>query len=84
MHLNLARKLIQSDLRSGSMTPGREISIRIDQTLTQDAKGTMVLPKLEVMHLVLKVPRSQPFPESSQGSGRMACTAGSSSRWWIA
>ncbi len=84
MHLHLARKLIQSDLKSGSMTPGEEIGIRMDQTLTQNATGTMVMPELEAMHLVLKVPRSQPFPESSQGSGRMACTAGSSSRWWMA
>src|SRR5689334_22488799 len=51
MKLNLARKLIASHLVSGSLTPGDEIGIRIDQTLTQDATGTMVMLELEAMQL---------------------------------
>ena len=51
MLLNLAEKLIRSHLLSGSMMPGQEIGIRIDQTLTQDATGTMVMLELEAMQL---------------------------------
>jgi aconitate hydratase len=51
MALNLAKKLIQSHLVSGSMEPGTEIGIRVDQTLTQDATGTMVMLELEAMGL---------------------------------
>ena len=49
MNLDIARKLIESHLLSGSMTPGADIGIRIDQTLTQDATGTMVMLELEAM-----------------------------------
>src|SRR3954452_6453972 len=49
--LNVARKLIQSHLVRGEMTPGSEIGLRIDQTLTQDATGTMVMLELEAMGL---------------------------------
>jgi hypothetical protein len=49
MGLNIAQKLIQSHLVTGSMVPGTEIGIRIDQTLTQDATGTMVMLELEAM-----------------------------------
>ncbi|SDB11901.1 aconitase [Desulfonatronum thiosulfatophilum] len=41
MGRNLTRKIIRDHLVSGEMIPGREISLRIDQTLTQDATGTM-------------------------------------------
>ncbi|MBK5216766.1 MAG: aconitate hydratase [Propionibacteriales bacterium] len=51
MSLNVAQKLIQSHLVSGEMTPGDEIAIRIDQTLTQDATGTMVMLELEALGL---------------------------------
>lgn len=47
--LNVAQKLIQSHLVKGEMIPGTEIGIRIDQTLTQDATGTMVMLELEAM-----------------------------------
>ena len=39
--MNLTQKIIGSHLVSGTMTPGSEIGLRIDQTLTQDATGTM-------------------------------------------
>lgn len=51
MSLNVAQKLIQSHLLHGQMTPGEEIGIRIDQTLTQDATGTLVMLELEAMGL---------------------------------
>src|SRR3981081_2601943 len=51
MGLNVAQKLIKSHLLSGAMTPGKEIGIRIDQTLTQDATGTLVMLELESMGL---------------------------------
>ncbi|GAB0107607.1 aconitate hydratase [Nocardia sp. JMUB6875] len=51
MAMNLARKLIASHLESGEMTPGEEIAIRIDQTLTQDATGTLVMQELEALGL---------------------------------
>ncbi len=47
--LNVSQKLIQSHLIDGEMTPGKEIGIKIDQTLTQDATGTLVMLELEAM-----------------------------------
>ncbi|MBD3166782.1 aconitate hydratase [bacterium] len=49
--MSVARKLIEAHLASGTMTPGEEIGLRIDQTLTQDATGTMVMLELEAMGL---------------------------------
>src|SRR5881628_3937077 len=51
MGLNVTQKLIHSHLAEGEMLPGREIGIRIDQTLTQDATGTLVMLELEAMKL---------------------------------
>ncbi len=48
---NVAQKLISAHLVQGDMSPGAEIGIRIDQTLTQDATGTMVMLELEAMDL---------------------------------
>lgn len=48
---NVAQKLIASHLVSGDLKPGSEIGLRIDQTLTQDATGTMVMLELEAMGL---------------------------------
>lgn len=48
---NLARKLIESHLVSGKGKAGEEIGLRIDQTLTQDATGTLVMLELEAMGL---------------------------------
>ncbi|QEL12682.1 aconitate hydratase [Kushneria phosphatilytica] len=50
--LNVTQKLIRSHLvEGGEMTPGEEIGLKIDQTLTQDATGTMVMLELEAMGL---------------------------------
>lgn len=51
MGLNVTQKLIENHLVSGDMTPGSEIGLKIDQTLTQDATGTMVMLELEAMGL---------------------------------
>src|SRR6266702_2762004 len=51
MALNVAQKLIEAHLVDGGMTPGGEIGLRIEQTLTQDATGTMVMLELEAMGL---------------------------------
>src|SRR3989440_11103883 len=48
---NVAQKLIGAHLVAGDMTPGAEIGIRVDQTLTQDATGTIVMLELEAMDL---------------------------------
>ena len=51
MGLNAAQQVIESHLVTGEMAPGREIGLRIDQTLTQDATGTMVMLELESLGL---------------------------------
>jgi aconitate hydratase len=48
---NVARKIIADHLVEGELTPGESIGIRIDQTLTQDATGTLVMLELEAMGL---------------------------------
>ena len=55
MGKSITRKLLESHIAEGSWNPGSEIAIKIDQTLTQDATGTMAylqfeatgLPKIE-------------------------------------
>ena len=47
----VAHQLIASHLVEGEMTPGEEIALRLDQTLTQDAPGTLVMQELEAMDL---------------------------------
>lgn len=47
--MNLTQKILSSHLLSGQMIPGEEISIRIDQTLTQDSTGTMAYLQFEAM-----------------------------------
>lgn len=49
MKKNLTYKIIEKHLVSGEMKAGKEISIKIDQTLTQDATGTMVYLQFEVI-----------------------------------
>lgn len=49
--LNVAQKLIQSHLIEGSLEAGKEIALKIDQALLQDATGTLVQLELEAMGL---------------------------------
>jgi aconitate hydratase len=49
--MNLARKLIGAHLVGGEMSAGSEIAVRVDQTLTQDATGTLVMLELEALGL---------------------------------
>jgi len=51
MGQNLAHKIIAAHLAGGEMTTGQEIAITIDQTLTQDATGTMAWLEFEAMGL---------------------------------
>ena len=49
MGKTIAQKIIAAHLLSGDLTPGSEVALRIDQTLTQDATGTMAYLALESM-----------------------------------
>ena len=49
MGKTIAQKIIASHLISGDMTVGSEVALRIDQTLTQDATGTMAYLEFETM-----------------------------------
>lgn len=49
MGYTIGEKLIRAHLVDGEMVPGQEIGIRIDQTLTQDATGTMAYLEFEAM-----------------------------------
>jgi aconitate hydratase len=53
MAKTITQKIIEEHLVAGSFIPGKEIAIKIDQTLTQDATGTMVYLQFESM----RVPR---------------------------
>ncbi|MTV26851.1 aconitate hydratase [Nitriliruptoraceae bacterium ZYF776] len=48
---NVATKILRAHLLEGELTPGEPIGLRIDQTLTQDATGTLVMLELEAMGL---------------------------------
>ncbi|MBV8303860.1 MAG: aconitate hydratase, partial [Acidimicrobiia bacterium] len=48
---NVTQKLIEGHLVEGEVTAGTEIGLRVDQTLTQDATGTLVMLELEAMDL---------------------------------
>lgn len=47
--MNIAKKILQNHLVEGELKAGEEIAIRIDQTLTQDATGTMAYLEFEAM-----------------------------------
>ncbi|MFA5161761.1 MAG: aconitate hydratase [Elusimicrobiales bacterium] len=49
MGKNIVEKVLQAHLKEGEYTPGKEIGIRIDQTLTQDATGTMAYLQFEAL-----------------------------------
>ena len=56
MGKSLTTKILENKLLSGSLTPGNEISIKIDQTLTQDSTGTMAyLQLMRINPAVIKV-----------------------------
>lgn len=55
MPLNVTQKLIASHLLAGKMIPGTEVALRVDQTFTQDATGTLAYLEFEAMG----VPRTQ-------------------------
>ena len=49
MRLTLAEKILQAHIRCGEAKKGEEVGLRIDQTLTQDATGTMAYLQFEAM-----------------------------------
>ncbi|MBR6025291.1 MAG: aconitate hydratase, partial [Firmicutes bacterium] len=49
MGLTISQKIIKDHLLSGDLTPGSEVALKIDQTLTQDATGTMAYLEFEAM-----------------------------------
>ncbi|MFA4874075.1 MAG: aconitate hydratase, partial [bacterium] len=49
MGRNIVQKVLADHLREGKLVAGEEIGIRIDQTLTQDATGTMAYLQFEAM-----------------------------------
>ena len=49
MGKSITHKIIEKHLVSGEMVPGREVGLRIDQTLTQDATGTMAWLQFEAI-----------------------------------
>ncbi len=49
MGQNLTQKILAAHLVTGELVPGKEISVRVDQTLTQDATGTMAHLQFEAM-----------------------------------
>lgn len=51
MAMNITQKIIQAHLLDGEMKVGQEIALKIDQTLCQDATGTLVMLELEAMNL---------------------------------
>ena len=53
MGYTLAQKIIKDHMVGGSMEVGKEVSLRIDQTLTQDSTGTMAYLQFEALGLPL-------------------------------
>ena len=51
MGRTLAYKILENHLVEGELAAGNEITIKIDQTLTQDSTGTMVYLQLEAMEV---------------------------------
>ncbi|MDH5476722.1 MAG: aconitate hydratase, partial [Nitrospinota bacterium] len=49
MGLNITQKILKSHLVEGELIPGEKIAITIDQTLTQDATGTMAYLEFETL-----------------------------------
>ena len=51
MKKNVTEKIIEKHLISGQLTAGAPIALKIDQTLTQDATGTMAYLQFEAMEV---------------------------------
>ena len=51
MGKTIAEKIIEAHLVSGELSRGSEVALRIDQTLTQDATGTMAYLEFETMDI---------------------------------
>ncbi|HPX91451.1 MAG TPA: aconitate hydratase, partial [Spirochaetota bacterium] len=51
MGLSVTYKILKDHLVDGELIPGKEIGIKIDQTLTQDATGTMAYLQFEAMNI---------------------------------
>src|SRR3989337_176834 len=49
MAMNITQKIIKKHIVSGNMTAGEKIAIKMDQTLTQDATGTMAYLQFEAL-----------------------------------
>ncbi len=49
--MNVTQKILAEHLAGGSLTPGAELALRIDQTLTQDATGTLAFLQFEALGL---------------------------------
>lgn len=49
--MNVTEKIIKAHLLEGEMIAGNEIALKMDQTLCQDATGTLVMLELEAMEL---------------------------------
>jgi aconitate hydratase len=77
--MNITQKIISSHLVSGTMNPGEEIAISIDQTLTQDATGTMAYLEFEAMGIP-KVKTKLSVSYVSRQALKMLMTTGFSRR----
>lgn len=75
MGWNVAQKLIAAHLLPGEMTPGGEIGLRVDQTLTQDATGMLVILELEALGLQRPRQVHLQHPRSADGPSRPQPTA---------
>jgi aconitate hydratase len=53
MGLTIAQKIIKAHLVDGEMIPGSDVGLKIDQTLTQDATGTMAYLELKLWVLTV-------------------------------
>ena len=51
MGKSVTQKIIEAHIVEGNWAPGKEVAIKIDQTLTQDATGTMAYLQFEAMGL---------------------------------
>ena len=71
MGQTIAQKIIAAHLVDGKMEPGCEVGLRIDQTLTQDATGTMAYLEYEAMG----IPRVQDGAFASLISTTTRCKA---------